>query len=30
MDHIHVEVAPDGKLLVDRASFVGLKFRLKV
>jgi len=30
MDHIHVDVAPDGKLLVDRASFVGLKFRLKV
>ncbi len=30
MDHIHVEVAPDGKLLVDRGSFVDLKFRLKV
>src|SRR2546425_13202596 len=30
MDHIHVEVAPDGRLLVDRASFVDLKFRLKV
>jgi len=30
MDHIRVEVAPDGKLLVDRGSFVDLKFRLKV
>jgi len=30
MDHINVEVAPDGKLLVDRGSFVDLKFRLKV
>jgi len=30
MDHIHVEVSPDGRLLVDRASFVDLKFRLKV
>ena len=30
MDHILVEVTPDGKLLVDRGSFVDLKFRLKV
>ena len=30
MDHIHVEVAKDGRLLVDRATFVDLKFRLKV
>jgi len=30
MDHIHIEVAPDGKLLVDRGAFVDLKFRLKV
>jgi len=30
MDHINVEVTPDGKLLVDRGSFVDLKFRLKV
>jgi len=29
MDHIHVEVATDGRLLVDRASFVDLHFRLK-
>jgi cytochrome b6-f complex iron-sulfur subunit len=30
MDHIHVEIARDGRMLVDRASFVDLKFRLKV
>ena len=30
MDHVHVEVTPDGKLLVDRGAFVDLKFRLKV
>jgi cytochrome b6-f complex iron-sulfur subunit len=30
MDHIHVEASPDGRLLVDRASFVDLTFRLKV
>jgi len=29
MDHIHIEVAPDGKLLVDRGSIVGLNYRLK-
>jgi cytochrome b6-f complex iron-sulfur subunit len=30
MDHIAVELAPDGRLLVDRASFVTILTRLKV
>jgi len=30
MDHIKVGLAPDGHLLVDRGSFVDLRFRLKV
>ncbi len=30
MDHIHIELAPDGRLLVDRSSFVDLTFRLKI
>ena len=29
MDHIHIEVARDGRLLLDRSSIVDLKFRLK-
>jgi cytochrome b6-f complex iron-sulfur subunit len=30
MDHIYIERAPDGKLLIDRGSIVGLSYRLKV
>ncbi len=30
MDHIYLEVAADGSLLLDRARFVDLGFRLKV
>ena len=30
MDHIAVELAPDGRILVDRASFVNILTRLKV
>ena len=30
MDRIHVEVAPDGKLFVDRSVIVDRHFRLKV
>jgi cytochrome b6-f complex iron-sulfur subunit len=30
MDHIEIEVARDGRLLVDRGSIVGLSHRLKV
>jgi cytochrome b6-f complex iron-sulfur subunit len=30
MDHITVALAPDGRLLVDRASFVGILTRRKV
>lgn len=30
MDHIHIEVARDRRLLLDRSSVVSLKFRLKV
>ncbi len=30
MDRIHVEVAPDGKLFIDRATIVDRHFRLKV
>ena len=30
MDRVHLEVAPDGKLLVDRSVIVDRSFRLKV
>ena len=30
MDRVHLEVAPDGKLLVDRSVIVDRAFRLKV
>jgi hypothetical protein len=30
MDRIHVEVARDGRLLVDRSVVVDRRFRLKV
>jgi hypothetical protein len=30
MDRVHVEVAPDGKLLIDRSVIVDRSFRLKV
>jgi hypothetical protein len=30
MDRVHIEVAPDGKLLIDRSLIVDRKFRLKV
>src|SRR6266446_474662 len=30
MDRVHLEVAPDGKLLIDRSVIVDRSFRLKV
>jgi cytochrome b6-f complex iron-sulfur subunit len=30
MDHVSVELTPDGRLLVDRGKFVDRSFRLKV
>ena len=30
MDRVHLEVAPDGKLLIDRSVIVDRAFRLKV
>jgi cytochrome b6-f complex iron-sulfur subunit len=30
MDRVHIEVAPDGKLLIDRSIIVDHQFRLKV